>query len=143
MKKIMILIAAVLCISAVKADDRPIAADQLPQAARQFIKEYFPSQKVAYAKVDSGIFDTEYEVVFENGSKVEFFKNGEWKEVDCKYSAVPAGIVPSKIATYVKANYSDASIVQIDRDRREWDVKLSNRLELTFDNRFNLIDIDD
>lgn len=143
MKKIMILFAAVLCISAVRAEGRPITADRLPQAARQFVKEYFPTQKMAYAKVDSGMFDTEYEVAFENGSKVEFFKNGEWKEVDCKNSAVPAGIVPSKIASYVKSNYPDAAIVQIERSRREWEVKLSNRWELTFDNSFNLIDIDD
>jgi len=143
MKKMMILLAAVMCISAVRADDRPISVDRLPQAARQFIKEYFPTQKVAYAKVDSGIFDTEYDVVFENGAKVEFFKSGEWKEVDCKYSKVPAGIVPDKIATYVKSNYPNAVIVQISRDRREWEATLSNGLELTFDSLFNLTDIDD
>ena len=35
------------------------------------------------------------------------------------------------------------SIVQISRDKHDYEVKLSNGLELTFDLKFNLIDIDD
>ena len=87
--------------------------------------------------------DTRYEVVFANSVKIEFLKDGEWKEVDCKYSAVPAAIVPSAIAKYVEGNYENVQIVKIDRSKREYDVDLSNGLELTFDTKFNLIDIDD
>ena len=86
---------------------------------------------------------TSYEVVLDNSVKIEFLKDGEWKEVDCKYSAVPAAIVPSAIAKYVEGNYENVQIVKIDRSKREYDVDLSNKLELTFDSRFNLIDIDD
>ena len=39
--------------------------------------------------------------------------------------------------------YPDTSVVQIDRDKRDYEVKLTNGLELTFDLKFNLIDIDD
>ena len=86
---------------------------------------------------------TRYEVVFTNGSKVEFLKDGEWKEVECKYSTVPTAIIPAQIASYVSQNYPDTQIVQIDRDKRDYEVKLTNRLELTFDLNFNLIGIDD
>ena len=75
--------------------------------------------------------------------KAEFYKDGEWKEVDCRYSSVPAAVVPAQIAQYVSGHYPDASIVQIDRDKHDYEVKLSNGLELTFDLKFNLIDIDD
>lgn len=51
--------------------------------------------------------------------------------------------VPAQIAQYVSGHYPDASIVQIDRDKHDYEVKLSNGLELTFDLKFNLIDIDD
>jgi predicted nucleotide-binding protein (sugar kinase/HSP70/actin superfamily) len=75
--------------------------------------------------------------------KIEFNGDGEWKDVDCKFGAVPAAIIPKKIASYVEKNYPDAKIIKIDRDRRDYEVSLSNRLELTFDMKFNLVEIDD
>jgi hypothetical protein len=45
--------------------------------------------------------------VFVNGAKVEFTKNGEWKDVECKYGEVPAAIVPQQIRDYVAKNYPD------------------------------------
>lgn len=147
MKKLMILSAILfsLGIFSAKADnDRMITVNQLPQKSQEFVKQHFPpNEKVAYAKFEREFLDSKYEVVFTNSAKIEFFKNGDWKEVDCKYSTVPAAIIPQQIATYVKQNYPDASIVKIDRDKRDYEVKLTNRLELTFDLNFNLIEIDD
>ena len=44
---------------------------------------------------------------------------------------------------YVKDNYPDVKVFLIERDRNNYELKLSNRLELTFDSKFNIIDIDD
>ena len=98
---------------------------------------------MAYAKYEREFLESTYEVVFTSSAKIEFYKNGDWKEIDCKYSTVPAAIVPAQIASYVKQNWPEASIVKIDRDKRDYEVKLTNRLELTFDLNFNLIEIDD
>ena len=146
MKKILILAVALFTLGTVTAladNDRPIAVTQLPQKAQQFIKQHFPNEKVAYAKNEREFLESRYEVVFSSSIKIEFLKNGDWKEVDCKRSAVPAAIVPTQIAEYVKQNYPDAQIVSIDRDRRDYEVKLTNGLSLTFDLKFNLIEIDD
>lgn len=56
-------------------------------------------------------------MVFVNGSKVEFAKDGAWKEVDCKYGEVPAAIVPQQIRDYVAKNFAGRKIVSIDRDQ--------------------------
>ena len=114
-----------------------------PQKAQQFIQKHFAGEKVALAKVERDFLEVRYEVIFTDGAKAEFYKDGEWKEVDCRYSSVPAAVVPAQIAQYVSGHYPDASIVQIDRDKHDYEVKLSNGLELTFDLKFNLIDIDD
>ena len=146
MKKLLILAAAVFALgtSTVSADnDRPISVSELPEKAQQFIRQHFPNEKVSFAKMERVLFDTTYEVIFTSSSKVEFLKNGDWKEVDCKYSTVPAAIIPQQIAQYVSQYYPDTSVVQIDRDKRDYEVKLTNGLELTFDLKFNLIDIDD
>ncbi len=140
----MIITAALLCaVSGVRADDdRPVTVSELPRKAQEFIASYFPAEKVSLAKVERDFFERKYEVVFASSAKVEFFKDGEWKEVDCRYTAMPEGIVPLRIAEYVADNYPSQTVVKIDRDKREYEVKLSEGLELTFDTSFNLTDID-
>ena len=146
MKKLLIHSTKLMIIGITTAcadNDKPIAVTQLPAKAQQFIKSYFPNEKVALAKVEREFLETRYEVVFTNSSKVEFWKDGEWKEIDCKYSVVPTKLIPTQIAQYVSQNYPDTQIVKIDRDKRDYEVKITNGLELTFDKQFNLIDIDD
>lgn len=89
------------------------------------------------------MFYKSYDVVFTNGEKVEFDKSGEWKEVRCRQSEVPTQIVPEAIRNYVKTNYPDARILQIEYDDNEYEIKLSNRWEITFDSKMRVIDIDD
>ena len=65
------------------------------------------------------------------------------KDVECKYGEVPAAIVPQQIRDYVAKNYPDRKVTAIDRDRRDYEVELDNGLDLKFDLKFRLIDIDD
>lgn len=145
MKKILLLLLCLFSLQTVVRadDDRPIAVTQLPASAQQFIKKHFAGNQVAFAKMEKDWFSKSYDVTFTNGNKLEFDEKGEWTEVDCKYTSVPAAIVPKAIADYVAQNYKDVRILKIDRDSRDYEVKLSNRLELKFNLQFNLIDIDD
>ena len=77
-----------------------------------------------------------------DGSQVEFNKNGEWTEVDCLQVAVSAAIVLQQIKTWVASQYAGQQIVSISRDKRGYDIKLSNRFEVEFDQNFQLIDLD-
>lgn len=122
--------------------DKPIAVTQLPAKAQTFISTYFKSSKVALAKKESGVLSKSYEVVFTSGDKVEFDRQGEWTEVKCLSGAVPIRVVPAAIRDYVKVHYPDAKVQQMERDDKEYEVKLTNRVELKFNNKFQLIDID-
>ena len=136
MKKLMMILAGtalmVTSAPAFAGNDRPIAVGELPATAQQFIKAHFAGVEVSLSKVDEELFDKDYKVVFVNGAKVEFTKNGE----------VPAAIVPQQIRDYVAKNYPDRKITAIDRDRRDYEVELDNGLDLKFDLKFRLIDID-
>ena len=145
MKKILILITCLLAAPtiALADDDKPITVDQLPARAQQFIQQHFSGVKISYAKQDSDWFDKNYEVFFVDGNKVEFRKNGDWKEVDCQYNEIPAGIVPAEIDAFVAQNHTGRKIVKIDRDSRDYEVELDNDLDLKFDMRYNLIGYDD
>lgn len=104
-----------LTISPAYADhDRAVTTEQMPRQAQEFIARYFPGEKIAYAK-----------------------------EVDCRYSSLPAGIVSMPIETKVQELYPGAAVIKIERDKQEVEVKLNNGMELTFDRSHNLIGIDD
>lgn len=123
-------------------NDKPITVNNLPALAKQLLNRNFSNKKVALAQMEGNVINKTYDVIFTNGDKVEFDKRGNWTEIDCKRSAVPSALVPSAIKTYVQRNYSGSRIVKIERDSREYDVKLSNGIELTFNNKFQLTDID-
>ena len=124
-------------------NDKPIQVNQLPAKAQTFISTYFKNSKVALAKQESELFYKSYDVVFTNGDQLEFDKDGEWTEVKCRQSEVPSPIIPEAISSYVKTNYPDAKILEIERDRKEYEIKLSNRWEIKFDSQMRVIDIDD
>lgn len=147
MKKFTILLAALLAVcttvAALAGNDRMISVGELPASSQQFINTYFKGLEVSYAKVDEELFDKSYKVLFVDGSKVEFRRNGDWKEIECKYGEVPAGIVPRPIRDCVSTRFAQRRIISLDRDRRSYDVKLDNGLDLEFDSSFRLVDIDD
>ena len=145
MKKLVLAVVAMFAMSTlVMADnDKPVQVTQLPAKAQTFLNTYFKDAKVALATQETELFNKSYDVVFNTGDKVEFDKAGEWTEVRCRQTGVPAQIVPAQIAEYVKTNYPDALILQIERASRGWEIKLSNRWEITFDKQMRVIDIDD
>ncbi|MBQ5731112.1 MAG: PepSY-like domain-containing protein [Bacteroidaceae bacterium] len=146
MKKLFFITLAILSLSftTAKADnDRVISKEKLPANTLQFISTHFAGLKISYVKEERDLFEKNYQVVFTDGTKLEFQRNGEWKEIDCRYSQVPAAIIPEAIKKYVSEHYPNEKFLQIDHDRNDYEVKLSNRLELTFDKKFNIIDIDD
>lgn len=140
----MLILACVFTIvTNANADNyHPINVSQLPEKAQTFLTTYFPEAKVSLARKEFDVTELSYDVIFTNGSKVEFDRKGEWTEVDCLTQPLPAGIVPATIEKVIKEQYPDAKATKIERDRREIDVKLSNRVELTFNKKMQLIDID-
>ncbi|MCD8237420.1 MAG: PepSY-like domain-containing protein [Prevotellaceae bacterium] len=145
MKKLLVLFVCLFTMQAatVRADnDKPVKVEQMPQQAQQFIKKHFPKRTVALAKMETGLFSKSYEVLFTNGDKLEFDSKGAWTEVNCKYSAVPAEIIPAAIRTHITKNYPKTKIMKIEKDSGDYEVELSNKWEIKFDKKFNVIDID-
>lgn len=145
MKKLLLTLACVFAVTlTASADkDKPITESQLPAAARQFIKTHFPKNKIAMAKLESDLLSKEYDVIFTNGDKLEFNSKGNWTEVNCKNSAVPDAIVPTQIKTYVKTNYPEQTIKVIEKKGSNTEIELSNKWEITFNSKYQVIDIDD
>lgn len=123
-------------------NEKAITFEQLPANSQEFIKKHFSGIKVSYIKMETGFFDKSYDVIFVDGSEIEFDKKGEWSDVDCKFTHVPEEIIPQQIREYIAEHYKGQKVKEIDRDKKDYEVKLSNDLELTFDLKYNIIDID-
>ena len=146
MKKIILALAAIFSIGVFSAsadNDKIINKSQLPAQAQQFINEHFNGIDLSYAKEERDILKKSYEVRLANGARVEFSDKGVWEEVDCQFSEVPAAIIPVAIKNYIDENFAGEKVISIERNRFNYEVKLSNRLELKFDKDFNIYDIDD
>ena len=147
MKKSSLFFTALVCMLMQSlssfADDRVIPTQQLPAAAQTFVQNTFPGKGIAYATIDRDFGKTTYDVRLNDGTEVDFDSKGTWDKVDCGFSAVPAQLVPTAIANYVKANYAGATIVKIDKERHGYDIELSNDLELKFNKQGQLIGFDD
>ena len=146
MKKILLTLIAIFSVgicSAMADNDRVINKSQLPAPAQQFLNEHFAGVDLTYAKEERDIFKHSFEVRLADGTKIEFTSKGEWDEVECRFGEVPAAIVPQAIKEYIDKNYAGAKVLYIEKDRNDYEVKLSNRLELKFDKDFNIYDIDD
>lgn len=133
----------IMNVSVWAGNDKPIQVTELPKSAQSFIKNHFADQSVAVAKMETDFMDKSYDVIFTNGDKVEFDKKGKWTKVDCKHGQVPQGIIPMPIQKYIAKNYPDAKVVKIElTDRKGYEVDLNNGLDIEFDKRMNVKDID-
>lgn len=133
----------IMNVSVWAGNDKPIQVTELPKSAQSFIKNHFADQSVAVAKMETDFMDKSYDVIFTNGDKVEFDKKGKWTKVDCKHGQVPQGIIPMPIQKYIAKNYPDAKVIKIElTDRKGYEVDLNNGLDIEFDKRMNVKDID-
>lgn len=146
MKKFLCLaLVALMSVAAASARDKVYRdAAILPSSAQKTLKQAFPKVAVNHVKVDTNILGkADYDVVLNNGTEIEFNSDGDWKEVDCGNSAVPAMFVLKPISNYVNSNYKGAKIVQINKDRNDYEVELSNGVDLKFDRAGKFLRIDD
>lgn len=146
MKKLVSFIATFLlvitAVQSVSAKDVPITFEQLPANAQAFVKKHFKVTDIASVWKDDDIYDQDYKVYFNNGTEIEFYSNGEWEEVKSRTNPIPAAIVPSNIAAYVKKTYAGSSIYKIQKKRYGYEVELTNGLDLEFDTKGNFLRID-
>ena len=142
MKKLSIITAfvAILCFGMTTAMAQNNNSNP---AIVKFVEQYFPQATVLMVNSE---WD-EYEVRLSDGTKIEFTRNPEWKKIDCEHSTiytnVPAELVPKPITNYVNTSFANQSIIKIEKNRRNWEIELSNELEIKFNKNFVVTKIDD
>lgn len=144
MKKLLLAIILLLTgvTASVARDYVTTDVNVLPVAARTFLKNNF-KKSVNHINVDKQTFGgTEYDVILNDGTEVEFDGDGRMKSVDCGNNAVPSSVVPKAISDYVSRNYKGQKIVELEINKNNYEVQLRNGLELKFDRSGRFLKLD-
>ena len=135
---IVMMVGTISVFGALPFDKYSINRNDLPEAAKEMLDEYFPKAKVSMIKVDRHLLKkTDYDVKLTNGTKIEFSNKGKWTNVDCKKKSVPESLVPKAIRNSVAKKYAGEKIVRISRSSLYYTVGLSNDRNLKYD-RFGI-----
>ena len=123
MKRInyLLIVLSLLSVMACAGNDK-ITSDTniLPVSSRQFISDHFKDIPVSHIQIEKNL--------------IRIKRHG---------LPIPPAIIPEVIQDLIKKNYSSNKVVKIEKEIRDYEIKLDNGLEMTFDLKGNLIDIDD
>lgn len=145
-KKVTVIAGIALLFNTTNAiaQEKVIQKSQLPKPAQSFIDTHFKGKTISYAIEDTDYYVIdEYQVVFDNGMKVEFDSRGNWKEVDGNKLQIPDQYIPASIKSYVKKSFPNTQIVKIEKGRWKYEVDLSNGLGLEFNSKGEFKKVDD
>ena len=143
LRTILSAMAIGLALTACSSKNVSHDATNLPSKARDLISQNFTSaislveEEKNFGKV------TEYEVTLTDGSEITFDHAGEWKSIDTPNNVpVPVGLVPTAIANYVASKHAGAYIVGIEKEKKGFEVELSNGVEMNFNTFGNFVSYD-
>ena len=143
-RKIVTVVTVLFAVNLAAANDVPIKFSELPKKAQTFVKTYFSESDIASVWKDTEMLLVEdYTVVFNNGTEIEFYPSGEWKEVKSRGTEIPAKIIPNGIAQYVSQNYNGHPIKKISKKRYGYEVELIGGTDLEFSQNGKFLRIDD
>lgn len=157
-KKVMALalcLSITLGITACSNDDdskstglEQVSLNQLPENTQQFIQGTFPNTTLLQANklTKSNYYGSIYKIKLNNNVAIDFDREGNWTEIETSdYTELPANFLAQEvpvIQAYVLENFKGKYIIEIDKDRKGYEVKLNNQQELIFNARQEFVGID-
>ena len=125
-KKILVLCLILGLSSSMVFADWIVPVTALPQKSRAFINSTFPGVQIWKVERDGGKF----EVKLSNGVDIDFYMNGDWKDIDGGWVTIPFSVLPPSVANTVKQTYPQAMMVDVEKEWGNYKIKLNNMMEL-------------
>ncbi|EAL4919607.1 hypothetical protein DPN75_00335 [Campylobacter jejuni] len=129
--KAKLTLLALLGTTVLLAKDMVVPASELPNNAKEFISKNFKTAQIGLVKKDIDSYD----VILNDGTEMI---NGEWKEVDGKYKALPHTILPN-VMKKVSATQPNAQILEVDKEINGYKFKFNNNMEVYTDMQGNIL----
>lgn len=145
MRKFILLLAMLVSSLSLWADD-VISHDVsgLPEIAQKVITDNFKAE-ISYIKIDKDFGRiSDYKVVLSDGSEIKFERSGAWEEVEVNSPAVvPDYFIHRSIKQFVNKKHKGANIVKIEKERRGYEIELSNGIDIKFNPKGEFVRYDD
>lgn len=125
-KKLLIISLILGLSSSIVFADWIVPVTALPQKSRAFINSTFPGVQIWKVERDGGKF----EVKLSNGVDIDFYMNGDWKDIDGEWVTIPFSVLPASVANTVKQTYPQAAIIKVEKEWGNYKIKLNNFMEL-------------
>ena len=125
-KKLLIISLILGLSSSMDFADWIVPVTALPQKSRAFINSTFPGVQIWKVERDGGKF----EVKLSNGVDIDFYMNGDWKDIDGEWVTIPFSVLPASVANTVKQTYPQAAIIKVEKEWGNYKIKLNNFMEL-------------
>jgi len=132
MKQIIIIVVLMLGFTLSANAQKKIEITELPKPAQEFLKKYFSNSVIDVVKKDAEHGEKGYEVKLKDGTEIEFWKDGSYREVDGGKNPIPTGFIPASVSDYVAKNHPNEKITHIDYGHKDLDVDLTNNIDLEF-----------
>mgnify|MGYP004564831133 FL=1 len=129
-KKLFLVITVISVTSISAFAGVVIQPSGLPKAAQDFIKKSFPNDPIVYAEQNRN----DFEAALESGIEIEFFINGDWKEISSAYKPLAQTLLPNAVSNALKQKYPQASILKIEKQYSSYEISLDNRREIYISN---------
>ena len=143
-RKIATVITVLFAVNFAAAKDVQIKFSELPQKAQTYVRTHFSESDVASVWKDTEMLLVEdYTVILSNGLEIDFYPNGDWKEVKSRGTEIPSKIIPGGISQYVSQNYNGQIIKELKKKRYGYKVELSGDIDLEFSQNEKFLRIDD
>ncbi len=125
------LLAGILSIQSCD-DEKQISFGKLPEAAQAFVNQYFSSEEVVFVEREKDDGKRDYKVMLANGTELDFNESGAWTSVDCKFSSLPAGLIPAAIASHIATNYPQAVPYKIEKEIGGYEISVTGGYNLLY-----------
>ena len=134
MKKYIFIVVTLMGLLMLQgcSKDSEVSYDDLPEKAKVFIANYFPSRDFVYVEKRKEGKSTIYEVVLDLNVLLQFNSSGDWYYIDCQSSALPTGVLPSSITEYINEHYPNYTFYKVDMRYGRYDVSATTGLILIF-----------
>lgn len=152
MKRFLTLLICGMLTFIANAQVKVVQNNKMPKSIVNFVNANYNDREVLAYQIDFTNYNfnyvDDYEVLYENGTKLEFLKNGSLKSIDCgRLDYVKWHILPEEIAEFIKYYFTQFVVVEYSIDYKfnkpiKYKVKLNNSLELTFNKNYKVIEVD-
>jgi len=143
-RKIVTVVTVLFAVNFAAAKDVQIKFSELPQKAQTYVRTHFSESDVASVWKDTEMLLVEdYTVILSNGLEIDFYPNGDWKEVKSRGTEIPSKIIPSGIFQYVSQNYNGQRIKELKKKRYGYEVELTGDIDLEFNSKGKFLRVDD